>query len=761
MTAPIDNVLSRLDAVKPTGDGKWQARCPGHDDRNPSLSVGIGDEGRVLLHCHGPCERGDVLAALGLTDADLFERRNGDGKPEIVAEYDYTDEDGHLLFQVVRLSPKSFRQRKPDGNGGWEWKLGSTRRVLYRLPEVRKAAEAGGKVCVVEGEKDVHALEERGIVATTCAGGAGKWRGEYSESLCGAQVGIVADADEPGRKHAAEVAASLEGVAASVRVLEPAEGCKDVSDHLAAGHSLSELVPVEIAVPDGDALSESAARPGTSDEEGETGLGAIPPYPADALPAAARELVGVGERAGLPAALLGGAVLGALAAAIGPEAQVEVTGPTWRERAILWPVLLGPRGAGKSPAQDLALGPLRDHDAQLDPEDEDARPPILYGDLTFEALVRELAEGGGAGAVDVDELAQLLRGLGEYKRGGGGDRGRLLAAWSGAPISFRRVGGAGKAGNAIKINIARPTLAIVGGLQPALHELLGGEEDGLRPRWLPHLAAMPETADLAAAERPLAWQLLLGGELIPARSEPRTWRLGEGALARFQTHRNRWKAQARALETASTAAALVKADVHLARVALVFAEAESPTAGGEIAGDLVDRAAAIVEFALGCWRALPEQDGLALSRRDATLDRSIVRLIAWLEEHGGEASRRELQRAHVAGVRTAGDLDALLDRYEATYPGTVTEARQPHGRGLPTVVVKAPRRRAFTQVSPPGDTKVSNGDSPHGKAENVDVASGDTLSGDTLSGDSSPAGAATSEEQAEIDRIAGKFGEVA
>jgi hypothetical protein len=250
MTA-LDGVLERLDA-RPAGDNRWSAKCPAHPDRRDSLSVSLGDEDRVLLKCFRGCATEDVVAALGLEMRDLFDetRRNGSSQKEIVATYDYTDEDGELLFQVCRFEPKDFRQRRPDGNGGWDWKLGKTRRVLYRLPEVVKTAKAGGKVAVVEGEKDVEALEAQGLTATCNPGGAGKWRDEYAEPLRGASVGVIADHDEPGRKHAAEVARSLEGIAASVKVLEPAEGCKDVAEHLAAGHSLEELVPLaSVAVP--------------------------------------------------------------------------------------------------------------------------------------------------------------------------------------------------------------------------------------------------------------------------------------------------------------------------------------------------------------------------------------------------------------------------------------------------------------------------------------------------------------------------------
>ena len=67
-----------------------------------------------------------------------------DSKPKgrIVASYDYTDADGTLLYQVLRLEPKSFRQRKPDGNGGWNWSLGGARRIPYRWPELLQFPDA-------------------------------------------------------------------------------------------------------------------------------------------------------------------------------------------------------------------------------------------------------------------------------------------------------------------------------------------------------------------------------------------------------------------------------------------------------------------------------------------------------------------------------------------------------------------------------------------------------------------------------------------
>lgn len=222
-------------AVRQIQDG-WMVTCSAHDDRTPSLHVSAGQDGRVLLKCQAGCETGDVLGADELDWPDLFPNGNGNGRVE-VATYGYTDEHGEVLFEVVRFHPKDFRQRRPNG----EWGIEGVRRVLYRLPRVLTAVQAGATVYVCEGEKDVHALERAGVVATCNPMGAGKWRREYAEALRGATVAIIADRDEAGRKHAAAVARSLEGTAKAVEVVEPAVG-KDAADHLAAGKTVAEFV---------------------------------------------------------------------------------------------------------------------------------------------------------------------------------------------------------------------------------------------------------------------------------------------------------------------------------------------------------------------------------------------------------------------------------------------------------------------------------------------------------------------------------------
>jgi hypothetical protein len=168
-----------------------------------------------------------------------------------VATYDYRDEAGNLLYQTVRYDPKDFRQRRPDGAGGWLWNLDGVQRVLYRLPELCQA-DPTDWVFVCEGEKDADRLAALGLTATTNPMGAGQWREEYAETLHGRRVGLLPDHDEPGRKHAEQVAASLtRHGAAEVKVLNlpgvPDKG--DVSDWLADGHTAAELLD----------LAESAA----------------------------------------------------------------------------------------------------------------------------------------------------------------------------------------------------------------------------------------------------------------------------------------------------------------------------------------------------------------------------------------------------------------------------------------------------------------------------------------------------------------------
>jgi hypothetical protein len=250
----VEDALHRQGCRPRSVPSGLQARCPAHEDSSPSLSVGLRDDGQgAVVRCHAGCTAQSIVEALELTLADLFDqpRTGGDPLPAVCAEvrYPYVDEHGQLLFEVVRKPGKQFRQRVPDGAGGWVWKLGDTRRVLYHLPEVLEAVAAGRTVHVVEGEKDTDRLRSLGLVATCNPGGAGKWRSDYAQHLAGATVVVIADRDEPGRRHAEDVRASLTGTAGTITVLEPAQG-KDVSDHLDSGLTLDQLPPTGTAAPE-------------------------------------------------------------------------------------------------------------------------------------------------------------------------------------------------------------------------------------------------------------------------------------------------------------------------------------------------------------------------------------------------------------------------------------------------------------------------------------------------------------------------------
>ena len=192
-------------------------------------------------------------------------------------QYDYTDEQGEVLYQVCRAMPKTFFQRRPDGNGGWIKNLDGVRRVLYRFPEV-VAADESATVFVCEGEKDVDALRALGLVATTNSGGAGKWRSEYNEALKGRHVVILPDNDQPGREHAEQVVKFLSGIAASVRIVKlPGLSEKgDVSDWLKNGGTVEQLQELVMSPPErSPSLVEGEVQANDYEEDEDTGDGWI------------------------------------------------------------------------------------------------------------------------------------------------------------------------------------------------------------------------------------------------------------------------------------------------------------------------------------------------------------------------------------------------------------------------------------------------------------------------------------------------------
>jgi putative DNA primase/helicase len=226
----LDAFLARLHGVRHNGSG-WKALCPAHPDKNPSLAIIVRDQ-KILIHCHAGCSKEAVFDALGIEPSDLFldastsERR-------IVAKYDYVDEQGNLLFQNVRFEPKNFRLRRPDGKGGQTWNLDGVRRVPYNLPAIIDA----DVVLIVEGEKDANTGKKLGFAATSSK----HWRPEFCDFLRGKRVVVIADADEPGRKIARDVANSLVGKVSSLKLFELPGSAKDLTEWVEGGGTRDAL----------------------------------------------------------------------------------------------------------------------------------------------------------------------------------------------------------------------------------------------------------------------------------------------------------------------------------------------------------------------------------------------------------------------------------------------------------------------------------------------------------------------------------------
>jgi predicted P-loop ATPase len=214
-----ETIASALGGARKTAKGWWNAKCPAHDDTRASLGLKDTDDGNVAYNCKAGCSTAAVADALrGRRLLPEHEVREKPAKPRrrIVATYDYKDATGALLFQVVRYYPKDFRQRRPDGNGGWNWSVGDLDRPLYCLPELL-AADAAEPVFLVEGEKDADRLRSCGLVATTTAQGAKGWVKSNHAPLAGRHVVLLPDNDAAGRSYAVQAALDLAGKAASLR----------------------------------------------------------------------------------------------------------------------------------------------------------------------------------------------------------------------------------------------------------------------------------------------------------------------------------------------------------------------------------------------------------------------------------------------------------------------------------------------------------------------------------------------------------------
>lgn len=229
----IHDILQRFDNVKGS-NGQYTAKCPCHDDKRNSLCIGVGDDGKILLKCQAGCETENVVRARGLTMRDLFTgsmdfpvyaARESKKKSPVVATYRYPGG-----VEKLRRADKSFLWRQPDGKGGWDWHKPKGK-LLYTAGD---AFRAGETVLVVEGEKDVDTLHRLGYAAACGPDGAGQGKcRDYAdpEPLRGCICYVIPDNDDVGQEYAEEVCECLQGIAASVHLLDLSKVWTEIPEH--------------------------------------------------------------------------------------------------------------------------------------------------------------------------------------------------------------------------------------------------------------------------------------------------------------------------------------------------------------------------------------------------------------------------------------------------------------------------------------------------------------------------------------------------
>lgn len=250
----IEEVARRLNGERHGDSFMCSCPLPGHKhgDQARSLSVSIGRNGGILMHCHvhDGARIGDFANAMGLDVKDFMpEDGRSEEKPakkerkvrteprkvgdplkvkgawgKITNIYRYENEDGSLRFLKERAErpdaekghEKTFlMEAEKDGIWDSPARLGVSKDLLYRLPDVKAAIAEGKTVYIAEGEKDCDNLKALGFCATCSATGggtddlSGKWKPEHTNALDGADVVLIPDNDDAGEGYVQWIASKL------------------------------------------------------------------------------------------------------------------------------------------------------------------------------------------------------------------------------------------------------------------------------------------------------------------------------------------------------------------------------------------------------------------------------------------------------------------------------------------------------------------------------------------------------------------------
>jgi DNA polymerase-1 len=612
------------------------------------------------------------------------------GLRRIVAVYDYQDEAGCLRFQTVRYDPKDFRQRRPDGKGGWIWSLAEVPRLLYRLPELF-AADVNTPVFIPEGEKDVDNLRAAGLIATTNPMGAGKWRCEFNEALRGRQVVILPDNDTPGREHAQQVAQHLHGVAASVKVLAlpnlPDGG--DVSDWLAASNStadlkrLAETIEPPVELDNYGRLTPEAIARTTGNSSSATRPRYLPlpryrEFPVHLLPPVVSEYVTTAAQAiGCNPSLVALPAIATTGAAIG-NSRALCLKRGWIEPCCFWTLTVIPSGKLKSPAYDAAVRPYKDRDMNLfeahqqevaqhkvelqewqdlPRERRGARPKapgeaacLTTSDTTIEAIGELLRHSPRGILMARDELDAWFQSFTRYKgRGGGTDRPHWLEMNRGGLLDVSRVN-RGKG----RLVVRRALVGVTGTIQPgilaraldrdALHSGLGARFLFAMPPARKRVWSEDELPDALVERYQHLLSDLLALELADSQKRtPHVLGLAGDAKQLWTQFFNEW-GQVQDDAEDEQAAAWAKIEAYAARF-MLWHHVIAHVAAGSDKSCSITTASAEAGIALARWFA-GEATRVYCMLAETQEERSTRLLVEWISRHSGRTTVRQLQKSN-------------------------------------------------------------------------------------------------------------------
>lgn len=256
----LENILNLFDGKKKTNKG-WLVKCPIHADDTASLHISE-DNDRLLVHCFAGCDTKVLLDFINGKDVSNFRKLSNDALRELLGQekeipkvefdssYKYTDEEGNLLYEILKYyqfhldgrKKKTFKFRRPasteekiDFGIDWVYSLEGCRKVPYNLPTILSALE-NDKVLLVEGEKDANTVTKMGMIGTCVPFGGGKlkWRDEYNQYFINKDIVLIPDNDKAGYDFCMDIARSLRDDAADIKLLKlPVERHKeDITDYV-------------------------------------------------------------------------------------------------------------------------------------------------------------------------------------------------------------------------------------------------------------------------------------------------------------------------------------------------------------------------------------------------------------------------------------------------------------------------------------------------------------------------------------------------